>query len=103
MRNPFYVRCYAKQDGDQWVAICIDLCLAAQADCYSEAKSKLEHQINEYVYEALTVDREHARDLLSRKAPISNRIEYWWARICQRFESKPRTQCAFSELVSVPA
>ncbi len=26
------LRCYAKKEGDQWVAVCIDLSLAAQAD-----------------------------------------------------------------------
>jgi hypothetical protein len=109
MRKPFYVRCYAKRSEGQWVAVCVDLCLAAQADSFAEAKQKLDAQIRDYVFEALTVDRAHARELLSRKAPIQNRLEYLAIRclelILGAFHSKRpgRKQRAFEELVSVPA
>lgn len=109
MRNPFYVRCYAKRIDGQWVAVCIDLCLAAQADTYQEAKAKLEAQIQEYVYEALTIDREHAQDLLNRKAPLANRIEYLLIRLAEWFRNRGtreqvcRPSRAFEELISVPA
>lgn len=110
-RGPFYVRCYAKKDGDQWVAVCVDLCLAAQADSYEDAKRKLDSQVRDYVFEALTVDQEHAAELLARKAPLANRIEYWVIRARQMLSlrkhrttaRKPRS-CAFEELVNpVPA
>jgi len=109
MRKPFYVRCYAKKSETQWVALCIDLCLAAQADTFEEVKSKLDAQINDYVYEALTVDRAHAKQLLSRKAPLANRLEYYLICVVQgisdAFESKSSKGHgrAFEELVSVPA
>lgn len=100
-RRPFYVRCYAKKDGDLWVAICVDLCLAVQAPSIDEAKRKLEAQVHSYVFEALTVDRAHAADLLSRRAPLSNRVEYWLIRALQAFV-RPLKQhgCAFEELVN---
>lgn len=98
-RSPFYVRCYAKMDGDQWVAVCVDLCLAAQADSIEDAKRKLEAQVRDYVVEALTVDQEHAAELLTRKAPLANRIEYWIIRALQATLSKPR-RVAFEELVN---
>jgi len=82
MKAPDLVlRCYLKQSDGQWVAICVDLCLAAQADTASDARRKLESQIVSYVEEALTVDRDSASELLSRKAPIGQRIEYALIRV----------------------
>lgn len=104
MRKPFYVRCYGKQVDDQWVAICIDLCLAAQADTLQEAKDKLEAQVNDYVYEALTVDRAHAAQLLTRKAPLRNRLEYYALKLRQSLRDRNGSgDQAFEELVAVPA
>jgi len=60
----------------QYVAVCIDLCLAAQAETPKEAKRLLESQIESYVMEAFTIDKESAPELLARRAPISQRIEY---------------------------
>lgn len=71
------LRCYARKTEGQWVAVCIDLCLAAQAQSFHEAKKLLSEQITDYVEEALTVDREFAAELLSRKAPLSQRFEYF--------------------------
>ncbi|WLA02773.1 type II toxin-antitoxin system HicB family antitoxin [Xanthomonas translucens] len=72
------VRCYAKLDGDVWVAFCVDFSLGAQADTLEEAKRKLDEQIKEYVYDALVGDdRQHAEYLLTRRAPISFWIEYY--------------------------
>lgn len=39
-RSPFYVRCYAKQTGGVWVAVCVDLCLAAQAETEPPRESR---------------------------------------------------------------
>jgi predicted RNase H-like HicB family nuclease len=36
-----YLRCYIKREDKHWVAICIDLGLAAQAGTLQEAKDKL--------------------------------------------------------------
>ncbi|MCP5191010.1 MAG: DUF1902 domain-containing protein [Pseudomonadales bacterium] len=72
------IRCYVKRAHDQWVAVCVDLCLAAQADTQHEAKEKLMAQIYSYVEEALTVDKEFADELLNRKAPLHQRMEYWF-------------------------
>lgn len=81
MKAPDLVlRCYAKRDGDQWVAVCIDLCLAAQSDSFEAARRALDQQIISYVDEALTVDRASAFELLNRKAPLSQRAEYWLIR-----------------------
>lgn len=77
MKSPdLILRCYSKPSQRQWVSVCIDLCLATQADSEQEARTKLFEQIESYVEEALTVDRAAAAMLLSRKAPLSQRLEY---------------------------
>lgn len=84
MRSPLFLRCYAKQTEGQWVAVCVDLSLAAQADTYAEARAKLEAQVNDYVHEAVTVHAAYARDLLDRPAPLEQRAEYHWIRLKNR-------------------
>ena len=78
------LRCYSKQAHGQHVAVCIDLCLASQADTPGEARAKLEQQVWSYIEEALTIDRDSAAELLSRKAPLSQRAEYWLIRIASK-------------------
>lgn len=70
------LRCYIKKAGSQFVAVCVDLCLAAQADTQEQARKMLLSQIESYVEEALTIDREFADELLNRKAPLYQRMEY---------------------------
>lgn len=78
------LRCYARRSEGVWVAVCIDLCLAAQADTFEEARAKLDAQIMDYVYDALAgEDRAHAEELLSRRAPLSQRLEYHGIRLVQ--------------------
>ena len=77
--NNLLLRCYAKNIDNQWSAVCLDLCLATQADTFEEARQKLEAQISEYVYDAIAgEDAAYAGDLLNRKAPLGQWIEYYW-------------------------
>lgn len=72
------IRCYAEKKDDIWVAVCIDLCLSAQADSLTQVKEKLINQIGEYVYDALAgEDMEYSGQLLLRKAPLSQRLKYF--------------------------
>lgn len=71
------LRCYAKKEGSDWVAVCIDLSLAAQAESPQLAKEKLESMITTYVNEALNEHKEYAAQLLSRKAPLWQRLFYY--------------------------
>jgi hypothetical protein len=80
-------RCYAVKHDELWSAFCIDLSLAAQAGSFDEARQKLEAQICEYVDEALSVDREHAAQLLSRKAPLCQRAMWHWLRLRHRLHT----------------
>lgn len=85
------VRCYAeRQEDGVWSAICIDFSLAAQGESFEEAKRRLDVQISDYVHEALTIDRDHAEYLLSRKAPWQQLAKWHWLSLkhhCRRLAS----------------
>lgn len=75
------LRCYAKRDGDIWVAVCIDLSLAAQARSLNEAQSKLDAQILDYVTEAVAGQhRAHCDYLLNRRSPVSDIATFYAIR-----------------------
>ncbi|WP_417216521.1 hypothetical protein [Alcanivorax sp.] len=69
----FSVRCYArKADNDQYAAVCLDLCLAAQADSMDEAKAKLHSQVMDYLMDAL-----EEGNMETRPAPLSQWAVYY--------------------------
>lgn len=73
------LRCYAEKDKDgTWFTACLELCLAAQADTFEEAKKKLHEMIHDYVLEALTIDREYINDLIPRKSPWHFFVKYYF-------------------------
>lgn len=75
------IKCYAQQEGECWVALCLDFNLAAQGDNFDEVKSKLEAMIAEYVYDALAgEDKLYASQLLSRRAPLTSWLKYYIIR-----------------------
>jgi hypothetical protein len=72
IRSPMklVVRCFAERIDGQWQAFSIDFGLAAQGDSFPDVKRKLDAMIESYLHDALVgEDREHAEELLSRKAP----------------------------------
>lgn len=77
----FKLRCYAKKDGDVFVAVCIDLCLAAQGETIQEAVQKLDSQIEFYVTDVMENEKEYAEQLLSRKAPLMQRLTYHMIKV----------------------
>lgn len=104
MRTPFTVRCFVKPTDGVWVAMCIDLGLSAQGESCKEAKAALYSQVSDYVHQALNVDREHAEELLNRKASLAFRIEYHWIAANQwlrelAHSQAPRQPVAFNELI----
>lgn len=75
------VKCYAEQEGDYWVALCLDFNLAAQGDTFEEVKTKLDAMIAEYVYDALAgPDKQYAAQLLSRRAPFIAWLKYFFLK-----------------------
>jgi hypothetical protein len=79
-----FVRCMAKREGELFVAVCLDFSLAAQGYSLDEAREKLHAQIADYVIQACTVDRQHAGELLTRRAPLRDRLLFSWARLRAR-------------------
>lgn len=100
---PLVFRCYAETEGDQWLAFCIDLTLAAQADTYQEARTKLHKQIASYVYDAIAgADQAHATYLLTRKAPLRYRVKYHAIAVfCRVRDAKKRMSKVFVEALNV--
>lgn len=72
----FKLRCYAKKEGDLFVAVCIDLCLAAQGSTIEEAKLNLDSQIAFYLQDVCTNESDYLDQLLNRKAPLQQRFTY---------------------------
>lgn len=64
------LRCMALQRNGYWVAMCLDLDLVVQANSAEQAKRLLREQMHSYIQDALSIDADHAGDLLSRKAPL---------------------------------
>ncbi len=79
------LKCLAKEQDGQWVAICLDFDLVAQADSLPEAKLLLEDQIKEYVFDALAgEDQAYADQLLSRRSPWQLWAAYYLAGFLQK-------------------
>jgi hypothetical protein len=72
------VHCLYEKIGDQWQAFSLEFGLAAQADTYPEAQGKLDEMVRSYVFDALVgEDREHASELLARRATAEVYLKYY--------------------------
>ena len=81
---PVQFRCYTEynHDSGHWVAACIDLCIAAQAETEEAAKKSLHAQVQDYFDDACqapTLSR--AIEMLSRKAPYSEIMKYHYIKL----------------------
>jgi hypothetical protein len=77
------VRCLIERKGDQWQAFSLEFGLAVQGDSAVEVRRKLESMLECYVRDALVgEDREHAFELLRRKATWRVYFHYYlaWSR-----------------------
>jgi hypothetical protein len=84
---PKRVRCYAHQSNGQWQAFSVDFGLAVQGDTFPEVRSKLNNMINDYVHEAVGIDRGHMHELLTRRAPLSVTVGYYVACVVGKVRS----------------
>lgn len=81
---PVQFRCYVELDREvnQWVAVCIDLCLAAQASSCEEAKKLLHMQVLDYLQDAVEAPTfQQRKEMLNRKAPFSEIFKYYYIKI----------------------
>jgi hypothetical protein len=88
------LRCIALQRSQHWVAMCIDLDLVVQADTASQARKLLREQMNSYVADAVTIDNEHAADLLERKAPLRYILLYHFIKLMHTTRRKQSFETA---------
>lgn len=97
------VHCLAERKDNVWQAFSLEFGLAAQGDSLPDVKQRLESMILCYVQDALIgEDREHARELLNRKATLSVYAKYYFADLrllAGRLWGRSREQFLFSEPV----
>lgn len=92
-----YLRCMAYYQDSAFVAVCLDLSLAAQADSMKEAMDKLEQQIDAF-YEEVQSEPQYAKDLIfNRKAPLSLWFKYWVIGFRMLFSKKTGKASLFNE------
>lgn len=73
----FLMRGYVEHKDGVWQAFCIDLCLAVQGDSQEEVMKKLHEQTYDYLKDIFEgEDYPYAAQLLTRKAPLSQRLKY---------------------------
>ena len=75
------LRGFAKRDGDNYFAICLDLNIYARGDTPEQAIEKCLDFVCEYIDEAYSDDIEHFSDLIPRKAPLRFWVEYRFMRL----------------------
>ena len=96
------LRCMAYQQNGVFVAACLDLSLATQADSMMEAMENLDLQIRDYIQEALS-EPEYRDSLLNRKAPLSMWVKYWLIAFRMFFNKKQGPAKLFSEQIEATA
>lgn len=101
--NDLLVRCLAMKRNGYWVAMCIDLDLAAQADTAAKARKLLKDQIASYVADAVGIDGAHAADLLQRRAPLRYVALYHFIKLVNAARPTPRRQSYEAAMPMVPA
>ncbi|KLP38643.1 DUF1902 domain-containing protein [Enterobacter ludwigii] len=90
------LRCMAYPQDGVFVAACLDLSLAAQADTMQEAKEKLDMQIRDYLDEAIS-EPLYTQQMLNRKAPLSVWVKYWTIAILVKLRRNRGSSKLFTE------
>lgn len=92
-------RGYVKQEGDEWVAICIDLNLAAQGDTAEEAIMECSTMIEEYLNYIVDTYPDKLNEYLSRPAPPELMSEYNYTMAASII---PQSQASHSQRYTHP-
>lgn len=84
------LRMYGEKQSGQWSLICLDFNLAVQADTLPEAKEKMHSMIKVYLRDALEDgdDSEHANYFLTRRAPVSFWLKYYFLKVIRSIFGK---------------
>jgi predicted RNase H-like HicB family nuclease len=98
IQREIVLKCLLERDeADSWFAICLDLNVYARASSCGEARARLKEEIQHYISEAYTKDRDHFADLVWRRAPVRFWISYYVAGIKEKFfgpKAPPRSGIA---------
>jgi hypothetical protein len=88
---PLVVHCLLDHKEDRWEAYSLEFGLAAQAESEQVVKQKLENMVVSYLYDALGgEDKEHAVQLLRRRATFSVYAQYYVAWLFCHFKGGNR-------------
>lgn len=96
MRYRKIIRCMAYKKGELYIAVCLDLSLAAQADTMESAIDKLDEQVRAYI-EEVNREPQYARQLLNRPAPISLWAKYYWCKFLSAKNGSQKNITFFEE------
>lgn len=96
------LRCLALQRQGYWVAMCVDLDLAVQADTLTASRQLLRAQVASYVADAVGTDSTHASELLHRKAPLRYRVLYHLIKLVHATQRRQSFETAIP-MVPAPA
>lgn len=72
------IRCYAVGREGDWEAVCLDFCLAVQGESFEEVRARLNESIEGYLEYVETLPEAEQRAFLRRRAPLSQRLEFYW-------------------------
>ena len=82
------LHCIAKKHNGYWSARCLDFSLYATGDTLSEAKQKLNIEVNEYLYDAIEgKDQRYAAQLLLRRADASEWVLFYLLKFSANFQA----------------
>ena len=73
-KKQFALRCYVKPDDNDFIAMCIDLTLAAKGKTLQEAKNNLHELMISYFQD---LNKNNCKDLFPRPAPLSFKLDYY--------------------------
>jgi len=72
------IRCYAEGSARGWEAVCLDLDIAVQGTSFEEVYRLLGEAIDQYVEYANDLPEAERTRMLSRKAPLTDRLRFLW-------------------------
>jgi len=86
------LRCYGRQINSQkWYAVCLDFNLAVEASSLNEMREKMKEVITSYLDTVLdTEDVNSIPELLSRRAPISDWLFYYYVALMYHITHPPK-------------
>lgn len=88
---PLVVHCLLDHKEGRWEAYSLEFGLAAQAESEQAVREKLENMVSSYLYDALVGDdKEHAVQLLQRRATLSVYVKYSVAWLFCHFQGGNR-------------